>query len=226
MNKPRVLALDLDGTLVDSLDDITAALARSMPAPALPRDEVRRFVGRGARHLVEEVLRFRNLPCGAADVDDALARFRLAYDDVLCAHTRAYEGILAALDALRELGLVLVVTTNKPSVFAARVVAHCLGDRIDVVLGPEDAGATKPDPAMLVVAAARGGGTLVGLVGDSLVDVETARAAGVPAIGVGWGLGDPGEVEAAADTFAARPDQLVAAVRAALDGAGPITGAS
>jgi phosphoglycolate phosphatase len=110
------------------------------------------------------------------------------YEGDLANETRPFPGVVEALDALRATGLVLAVATNKPGAFARPLVEALLPGRFAVVLGPDDAGALKPDPRLLRVVEERCGGRVGCYVGDSAVDVDCARAAGVPSIGVTWGL--------------------------------------
>lgn len=193
------LAFDLDGTLVDSLEDLTCALNLSMSdrvdgsgsIRTFSADTVRRMIGRGARHLVTQALAHEQSRAPVAqEIDAALEAFRRAYADVYLQNTRPYAGIPELLDELREAGWRLCVTTNKPAAMARQLIDTLLPGRFDCVLGPEDAGAHKPEPAMLWCAQARLGRPLLGLVGDSIIDVETAARAGIPAIAVLWGLGE------------------------------------
>ena len=190
----RVVAFDLDGTLVDSSRDIGLALSRALHDLAvlgggddrLADAVVRPWIGHGARAL-----------CAAAaaalapslDVDALLARFRVRYAQCLVVETAAYPGVRAALDALRGDGVALAVATNKPGAFARPIVDALLPGLFDAVLGPDDVGPPKPDPTMLRAAARAVDGTLAAYVGDSDVDVATAQRAGVPFVGVAWGIG-------------------------------------
>jgi len=187
MRARRAIAFDLDGTLVDSARDIHDALAAAIDDPRLTEDVTRSLIGHGARHLVERAL----VVTGRAqdDVDATLARFRAIYDAAPTRHTVPYEGIPGVLSTLRARDIAIAVCTNKPAPLARVVVHELLPGLCDVVLGPEDAGAHKPDKAILDVAEARLGAPLAAFVGDSAVDVETARNKRVPCVFVTWGLG-------------------------------------
>jgi phosphoglycolate phosphatase len=202
---PRLLVFDLDGTLVDSSRDLTAAtnaaLRQVAPGSAqLPLAAVISFVGEGARVLVERSLRHAGLPLSA---DDVLPVFLDCYAARLLDTTRLYPGIDEALVGLRS--RTLAVLTNKPGEFS-RTILEGLGvaGRFARILGAGDVVARKPDPAglrqLMAELAARPEETA--MIGDSATDVATARAAGVQAVGVGWGL-DP------AGLRAARPDRLL-----------------
>ncbi len=180
------VAFDLDGTLVDSTADLARALSRAVGL-ALTVDDVRPWIGHGARSLVATAIGARRLE---HDVDDALARFRVAYQDALVVDTRPYPGVVDALRALRSDGLVLTVATNKPGGPAREIVAQLLPGLFTAVLGPDDAGATKPDPALLAACARAAGMPLAAFVGDSDTDVATAARAAVPCVAVTWGLRD------------------------------------
>jgi phosphoglycolate phosphatase len=212
-----VVGFDLDGTLVDSVADIAAAvnaaLAERGRAP-LAVSQVRAFVGHGARNLVSQALAVDDDALHDDVIDDVLGRFRAHYARDLAVHTKPFDGVVVALDTLRAACVVVGVATNKPGVFARPLVQSLLPGRVDHVLGPDDVGgALKPDPAMLVALARAGGdprGMLACFVGDSAVDVACARAAGVPVVGVTWGL-RPDEV-ADADVVVDSPAVLATAV--------------
>jgi phosphoglycolate phosphatase len=224
---PAVVAFDLDGTLVDSVADIAAALniaLRERGRAPVGVDEVRRLVGHGARNLCARAWAASapergpvTDPAAVADdvVDELLGAFRAHYARDLATLTRPFDGIPAALDALRAAGVVVVVTTNKPGVLARPLVEALLPGRCAAVIGPDDVGGRlKPDPAMVRAAAVAGGSDVVCFVGDSAVDIDTARAAGVPVVGVAWGLRpdevrDPGRP---VDVVVDHPDELAEAV--------------
>ena len=219
-----VVGFDLDGTLVDSVDDIAAALNLALAergrAP-LPVAVVRGFVGRGAHNLVVQAVaatrrddHARSDSANDAVVDDVLARFRGHYERDLAVHTRPFDGVLDALDALRGAGVTVGVATNKPGVFARPLVERLLPGRCTAVLGPDDVdGALKPDPTILRALGRACGADDDGVacyVGDSAVDVDCARAAGIPVVGVTWGL-RPDEVRTA-DVVVDAPADLAAAL--------------
>lgn len=192
------VAFDLDGTLVDSRADLAAAtnhVLASFGLPLIAPETVHRFVGEGARRLVERALG----PAHAARVDEGVARFLAYYADHLLDATTLYPGVVAALDALARAGVVLTVLSNKPAGMS-RVVLEGLGvaGRFAAVVGGDSLPTRKPDPAGLAllgrVAGAPPGRTL--LVGDSTVDLATAANAGVDFCGVAWGL-DPATLRAA-----------------------------
>jgi phosphoglycolate phosphatase len=200
-----LLVFDLDGTLVDSSRDLAsatnAALQRFAPgAPAIPLEVVIGFVGEGARLLVERALRHAGIERA---LDDVLPVFFECYGERLLETTRLYDGIVEALDAVAAHDL--AVLTNKPGPFSRRILDGLgVASLFARVWGAGDVPARKPDPAglwrLMEELAARP--TATWMIGDSAIDVRTARAAGVRAAGVSWGL-DPAGVRAA------DPDRLL-----------------
>ena len=209
---------DLDGTLIDSrrdLADSTNEMLATYGAPALPLERVLSMVGEGAKILVQ-----RALAASGLDRDDphALDRFREIYDRNLLVHTRPYEGIpdvVAMLAARHPLG----VLTNKPEAPTRRLLdAFALAPYFTWVVGGDSNFPRKPDPAalrsLMEQAAVSPDSTM--LVGDSMVDVETARRAGaqicVARYGFGRLRGEPGLNEVACAIEA--PGDLIATVQA------------
>lgn len=200
----RLIAFDLDGTLIDSrrdLADAANALIVELGGRPLPEDAIGRMVGEGASVLVERALRASGLlPERTAVAEDeeavpavsrALERFLVLYDERLLNHTRAYPGIPEALAAARRHGRVAVLT-NKPQRATERILDG-LGIRslLDEVIGGDTSWPRKPDPSSLRHLMARAGAdsssTL--LVGDSAIDHETARRAGVRCCLAAYGFG-------------------------------------
>ncbi len=186
----RHACFDLDGTLVDSRADIAAAMNRvlvDLGRTPLDVAVLQSFVGDGARRLVERALD----PAPAAAVDDALARFMEVYGAHLLDRTRPYAGIVEALATLSARGVVLTVVSNKPEAMSRAILEGLgLGGYFLAIVGGDSLPTRKPDPAGIewVRAVAGAGRAESILVGDSGIDVRTARAAGVAFCGVSWGL--------------------------------------
>jgi phosphoglycolate phosphatase len=211
----RTIVFDLDGTLADTAGDIAAALNHALAGlgrPTLSLDGVRGMVGHGGRVLIERAL------AATGGMDEAalaagFSSFIAYYDAHVCEHSFAYRGVTEALDALRDQGISLAVCTNKPVHLAHGLIA-ALGwnDRFAAIIGGDTLPTTKPDPAMLHRAIERAGGGPAAMVGDSIVDVQTARAAGVPCVAVSFGFADRPADQLGADAVIDGFDELLPAL--------------
>jgi phosphoglycolate phosphatase len=188
----ELVIFDLDGTLIDSrrdLADATNALIEEYGGMPLSVDAVTAMVGEGAAVLVRRALSaagLRHMPAGALD------RFVAHYMERLTIHTRPYPGIPEALAALRDDGRALAVLTNKPHSATVRILDLLgLASWFSDVVGGDTAAGRKPDPAGLLQIAGRAGATpaTTMLVGDSKIDVQTARNAGVRICVARYGFG-------------------------------------
>lgn len=204
------MIFDLDGTLIDSLDDIADAMDHVLDGLGLPRrtrDEYERFIGEGARLLV------RRSVGGRADLEDeAFAAFRARYSSRLLVSTRPYPGVEELLASLAARGAPTAVLSNKPHDATVKIVRALFPDHPFVlVLGHREDTPRKPDPtSAFEIARAMGLAPRdVLFVGDTAVDVATARAAGMVPIGVLWGMRSREELEAAGAThLIAEPGEL------------------
>lgn len=166
--------------------------------------------------LIERSLRLAGGPADEEHVEATLAAFLDHYREHLLDRTRPYPGIPSVVRRLRDAGVVLTVATNKPAALAHDILEGLdLAPSFAALVGGDSLPTRKPDPAPVYVLAERTGVPLAAtlLVGDSLVDLATARAARVHSGAVGWGL-TPRETLLAAgpDHFAAEPDDLLAIV--------------
>jgi len=184
---------DLDGTLADTLDDIAAAMNAVLERRGLPAHEraaYRLMIGQGLRNLVHEALpasRRDDDEVAAACLDDMMAEYRRHLLD----RTRLYDGVAELLARLRDEELGLAVLSNKADELTQRIVAALVEPgTFDVVLGARPDLPRKPDPTAAVLVAERLGvaPARVAYLGDSGVDMRTAVAAGMIAVGVTWGL--------------------------------------
>ena len=208
----RLVVFDLDGTLIDSRRDLAEsvnALVVERGGRELPLDTVTAMVGEGAALLVRRALTAAGLE---PDVESALPRFLEIYDDRLLLHTQLYPGTREMLDAVQA-GARLAVLTNKPQHHTERVLhgLHVDGYFSDVV-GGDTAHGRKPDPAGLryLIAQADGAVSTTTMIGDSAIDLRTARAAGVRVCLVRYGFGfssAAGEL-AGDELIAANPTEL------------------
>ncbi len=204
----RAVLWDLDGTLVDSAGDIAAAVDRTLVRTGrAPLGEalVRGFIGDGARKLVDRCVEAAGGRPGEGD----LAVFLEEYGAALVVRTRVYDGLVAVLDAVRA---PMAVVTNKPEAFSRTILAGlALARFFPVVIGGDTFPVRKPDPTMLHEALRRLDAPDGVMVGDGPADVGAARAAGLPMIGVGWGIAAP----LGADVSVATPTALLEALRSA-----------
>ena len=185
----RLIAFDLDGTLIDSSRDLADSvndLLVEIGAPPLPCESITRMVGEGARVLIRRALDAAGLP----ETPDALARFLAIYDTRLLNHTKPYDGIADVVRAAREHARVSVLT-NKPLEPTEKVLAGLgLRDLFDDVIGSDGPFPRKPDPAALRALMERAGATpeRTLMVGDSKIDYDTARNASVRCCLVSYGF--------------------------------------
>lgn len=206
---------DLDGTLVDTLEDIGDAMNRVLAAEGAPGHDYeayRYLVGRGLWNLAEQAL-----PPGLRDavtVERCYERMLADYSAHSLVKTRPYDGVREVLRALGELRLPLAVFSNKSHDLTRRIVETLLGQALFAeVRGAQPGIPLKPDPAVALELAAGLGVEpgLVAYVGDSSVDMQTAVAAGMPAVGVSWGFRTAAELrEHGAAVVIDRPDELLA----------------
>lgn len=183
---------DLDGTLLNTLEDLrdsTNAALRAFGFPERTTDEVRRFVGNGVRLLM-----IRATPGGEENpqFEEILAYFRRHYAEHCFDQTRPYDGILPMLDRLQEAGIALAVVSNKFDAAVRELCDRYFSAQIAVAIGEREGVRKKPAPDSVLRAMrelhADPSESLY--VGDSEVDIETARNAGIPCVSVTWGFRD------------------------------------
>ena len=207
LTRPDAVLFDLDGTLVDSVEDIFVAVNQLLAELGMKlrsRDEVTMWVGNGARMLVERAMagRFEGF-AGLPDAierhraaDAAMPRFRAIYHEICVDHTLPLAGAHDSLSMAQSLGLGVAIVTNKPLAPTERII-DALGWRpfVSVVIGGDTLPVRKPDPAPLLEAMRRLDARTAWMVGDSANDVGAARNAGIPSIVVrgGYNHGNPVE---------------------------------
>lgn len=208
----KAVIFDLDGTLTDTLQDlcnsVNYALCR-MEWPERSLSEVRQFVGNGVRRLVE-----RAVPqeAEAADVETCFTYFQKHYLVHCQDNTRLYPGIAGMLREVRSRGFRTAIVSNKLQAGVDELYQTYFRDIIDVAIGEREGLRRKPAADMVELALERLGVSRQEAiyVGDSEVDVQTARNAGLPCVAVLWGFRDRERlVEAGATTFISHPDQLL-----------------
>lgn len=206
----KTVLFDLDGTLLDTLEDMTDALNRTMRLFGLPErtlKEVRSFVGNGARRLIE-------LASGAEGerLEEILAVYKKDYDENYLIKTAPYPGILELLGTLQREGVKTGVVSNKPDSTVQELSAALFQGLADVSVGEKAGIRRKPAPDTVLAAMEQLGAKPEDTVyvGDSEVDIATAKAAGIPCISVTWGFRDPDVlIEAGASVFAGSSEDLL-----------------
>ena len=205
---------DLDGTLLDTLDDLAAAVNYALRTYGMPehsRDDVRRFVGNGVRMLM-----IRAIPNGEQNprFGEAFSTFRHYYLEHSLDRTRPYDGVPEMLRALKQRGCRLAVVSNKFYAATKELCRHFFAGTIEVAVGEHEAEGIRKKPAPDTVNEAL---SQLGVdrlnavyVGDSDVDLQTARNAGLPCISVLWGFRDKDFLLAnGATTFISAPQELI-----------------
>ena len=196
MSPIRLIIFDLDGTLIDSLDDLTCAtnhMLTTLGRPSVDQGQVRSLVGQGARRLVE-----RALPGAVpAEIDRGLELFLRYNEEHVAVHTDCYPGVIDTLTELQSRGTVMTVVSNKNELLCRKVL-ELLGLEVFLsgIYGADSLPERKPSPLPLLhvmrmfdVAA---GETL--MVGDSINDIAAGIGAGVPTVGCRYGYGAPDEL--------------------------------
>lgn len=197
----RLVIFDLDGTLLNTIGDLAQATNYALTQcgyPQHPVEAYNMFVGNGIAKLFE-----RALP-ETARTEENIARMRSFfvpyYDSHNTCHTKPYEGIADLLDVLQQRGIALAVASNKYQRATEKLVAHFFpGIRFSAVFGQREGVPVKPDPAIVydILSASALTADEVLYVGDSGVDMMTAKAAGICSVGVTWGFRSREELEKA-----------------------------
>ena len=208
-----LIIFDLDGTLINTIDDLGQACNHALSACGFPTHKIEdypRLVGNGINKLIERALPEEHRQ--QATVLRLREHFVPYYDAHNCDLTHPYDGIPELLQALKAAGHTLAVASNKYQAATEKIVAQLFPNTFDIVLGERDGIARKPDPQIvwdIVERTAqsayslelRGKGILY--IGDSLVDAETAKAANLPFIACTWGFCTTEQLQTAV------PDYLV-----------------
>ena len=185
----KAILFDMDGTLSNTLTDLEVALNYTLKKLYLPlrsSKEVLSFVGNGIDALVMRGLGEENMD----KFEVALPIFKDYYKDHLTDYTRPYDGVDEVIDTLKEMGIKVGIVSNKLQSPLEEIVKSFWGDKIDAVCGITDFYPSKPHPDMVHICLSRMGAKLEEAiyVGDSLVDVETAKNAGAKFVACSWGF--------------------------------------
>lgn len=191
--KYDIVIFDLDGTLLNTIGDLAASVDYVMRSRNLPEHtdaEYRQMVGGGIKRLVERALP-DDLAHNSAYVEECVTEFRRYYVDNIDRYTEPYEGMHSLLSELRALGVEVAVASNKFQHGTERLVAKFFGD-IDFVAieGNREGAPLKPDPAIVhnILRQTSIDPSRAIMVGDSGIDIRTAKAAGIDSVGVAWGF--------------------------------------
>jgi phosphoglycolate phosphatase len=212
--RTRLVLFDLDGTLVDTAEDLAAALNLCRAGRGLqpmPPPELRPWTSHGARGLIGRAF---GLEPGDAGYDELRAEFLNHYEQALCVHSRLYEGIEQTLSAIEASNRLWGVVTNKPARFTAPLLrALRLEGRASCVVSGDTAARPKPDPAPILhaLSACVVQACDCVYIGDDVRDVQAGRAAGVRTVAAAYGyLGGSDDVAAwGADHVIREPQELL-----------------
>ena len=214
----KACIFDLDGTLTDTLDSLIYSVnltLQEMGLTEISRDQCRRFVGNGARKLIEDALNAAG-DKGATRIEEGRQVYGRVFGENCTYHVAPYAGIPEALEELKDRGIRLAVLSNKPHQQTLDVVETFFGKELfDYVQGQMDGIPRKPDPAGIhyILKNMQIPESECLYVGDSEVDIETGKNAGLKTISVTWGFRSEQELrEADPEHMIAKPADLLAYV--------------
>ena len=197
------IVFDLDGTLVDTAPDLVRALNVCMQGSGvdpISTDAVRTLVGQGARALIERAFAFGKIKPKTEDVDARLVHFLADYSANIAEVSAVFDGAIESMNALKDAGARLSICTNKPEMLTHKLLdAFALKPYFDAVVCPENVNAKKPDAEHVLAAITPNSPDKALMVGDSIADLGSARAAGIPAILMSHGYSIPPASELGAD---------------------------
>ncbi len=208
----HAVIFDLDGTLLNTLGDLRAATNHALEVRGLPphsMEEIRQFIGNGIRLLIR-----RAMPEGTpeAEIDAALDDFKAYYAAHIHDRTVPYDGIPQLLTALRKRGIKVAVLSNKIDSASQQLIDYFFPEKTDVVFGEHVGVPRKPDPTSCRMVMQQLGvqPEQVLYVGDSGTDMQTAKNAGLYAVGVTWGFRSKEVLlKYGADVLVHRPEQIL-----------------
>jgi phosphoglycolate phosphatase len=190
------IVFDLDGTLIDTAPDLIDTLNFTLSQhglPTVPYEEARPLIGGGARGMIEKALLLEGRSAATADVDALYAPFVAHYAEHIADRSRPFPGLEPALDEMARSGHRLAVCTNKLEWLSRRLLdAMQLSGRFAAICGQDTFAVQKPDPRIFRSTVLQAGGEphRAIMVGDSITDIRTARAANVPVVAVDFGYTD------------------------------------
>ncbi|HVV62249.1 MAG TPA: HAD family hydrolase [Pseudolabrys sp.] len=218
MAPPATIVFDLDGTLVDTapdlIDTLNVVFARE-GLPPVPFDTGRNLIGGGIKAMIVRGLEAERRAAGPAEIERMFADFVAHYSDHIADRSRAFAGLEPALDLLARRQFRLAVCTNKLERLSLKLLgALNLAERFAAICGHDTFGVQKPEPAILLrtIAAAGGDPRRSIMIGDSLTDIRTARAAQIPIVAVDFGYSEPPVAEFGPDRTISAYEQLPGAI--------------
>ncbi len=195
MKKP-ILVFDLDGTFAHTAPDLLDSLNHCMAMidlPGVDPKDLMRFVGHGGKVMIERALNARGRTIDAPSLDKMMAAFLTHYVDNMPGKTAPYPGVLKAMSTFTDAGFIHAICTNKFEGMSKTLLnGLALADRFEVICGQDTFAWKKPDPRHLLetIIAAGGDRDQAVMIGDSVTDIDTAKAAGIPVIAVDFGYSD------------------------------------
>ena len=212
----KTVIFDLDGTLLDSIEDIASSMNKVLESLQLPTHKIedyKYFVGGGVDILVENALNNHSKEIK----DEVTKRFKVEYDGKLHSKTLPYDGIYDLLDELKKLDINLAVLSNKPHEFTVSYVNHFFKDYdFKEVHGQKEDVPKKPDPkaAIDIVKCLDSSCENTYFIGDTKIDMQTAKSANMTAIGVLWGFRDEKELrDFGADFIVSNPLEILKIIK-------------
>ena len=186
------ILFDLDGTVIDTVADCACAINRTMEIFSFPKhtnDEVKSYLNNGARMLIRRALPEKEA-ANEKLVDEVLATYIGIYCECCTVDSKVYDGVMEMLEELYACGAKLGIVTNKPDVQTKIMIPHYFGDLFGYYEGNSDKAPVKPDARRVDMALEALGKKRSDafFVGDSGVDVQTAKNAQIPSVGVAWGF--------------------------------------
>ena len=214
-----VVGFDLDGTMFDTSEDIAAAVNHALTAeqrPTLTVAQIVTKIGGGSRNMLTKALKATG-GCDEAVLNAVHTRMLDFYERNIAVRTAPYPGVIEAMESLRADGVAIAMVTNKAERLALTLLdALNLRDRFACVIGGDTLGPgnAKPSPAPILEMIDRCGGGRAAFVGDSIFDIEAAKAAGVPSVAVSFGFLDRPVETLGADATIDHFSELIPTLRA------------
>lgn len=212
----KTVIFDLDGTLLDSIEDIASSMNKVLESLQLPTHKIedyKHFVGGGVDILVENALSNQSKEIK----DEVIKRFKIEYDGKLHSKTIPYDGIYELLDELKKLDINLAVLSNKPHEFTVSYVNHFFKNyNFKEIHGQKKDVPKKPDPkaALDIVKCLDSSCENTYFIGDTKIDMQTAKSANMTAIGVLWGFRDEKELrDFGADFIVSNPLEILKIIK-------------